>query len=151
MIEGLFDVYNHGTAYFLKAEDIDICGKTGTAENFAKINGKRTKMEDHSIFVAFAPKDNPKIAIAIMIENGGFGSTIAGPIATLMIEKYIRKKITRTDLQSYILNKSLQSRYAKLGGLSESVKLELQRQDSISRRKLSVPKIKKDTTKTKTN
>ena len=55
--------------------------------NFAKIGGKRVQLEDHSIFVAFAPKDNPKIAIAIMIENGGYGATIAGPIASLMIEK----------------------------------------------------------------
>ena len=76
----------------LRVEGIDICGKTGTAENFAKINGKRTQLKDHSIFVAFAPKDNPKIAIAIMIENGGFGATVAGPIASLMIEKYLKKE-----------------------------------------------------------
>lgn len=148
MINGLFDVYNHGTAYFLKAEGIDMCGKTGTAENYAKINGIRTKMEDHSIFVAFAPKENPKIAIAIMIENGGFGSTIAGPIATLMIEKYLRKKITRKDLETRMLNKSLQGEYAKLGGLSASVKLELKRQDSILKSKIPIARIKKDTTKT---
>ncbi len=142
MIEGLFDVYNLGTAYALKVEGIDICGKTGTAENFAKIGGVRTKMEDHSIFVAFAPKDNPKIAIAVMIENGGFGATIAGPIASLMIEKYLRKKITRTDLETRVLNTSLQGRYAKLGGLSEVVKLELRKKDSILKSKTTVPKIK---------
>ena len=116
MISGLFDVYNFGTASALRVEGIDICGKTGTAENFAKIGGKRTKLEDHSIFVAFAPKDNPKIAIAILVENGGFGATIAGPIASLMIEKYLRKKITRTDLEKRILEKSLQERYAKYSG-----------------------------------
>ncbi len=142
MIEGLFDVYNLGTAYALKVEGIDICGKTGTAENFAKIGGIRTKMEDHSIFVAFAPKDNPKIAIAVMIENGGFGATIAGPIASLMIEKYLRKKITRTDLETRVLNTSLQGRYAKLGGLSEVVKLELRKKDSILKSKTTVPKLK---------
>lgn len=142
MIDGLFDVYNLGTAYALKVEGIDICGKTGTAENFAKIGGVRTKMEDHSIFVAFAPKDNPKIAIAVMIENGGYGATIAGPIASLMIEKYLRKKITRTDLETRILNISLQGRYAKLGGLSETVKLELRRKDSILKSKTIVPKLK---------
>jgi penicillin-binding protein 2 len=140
MIEGLFDVYNSGTAYALKVEGIDICGKTGTAENFAKIGGVRTKMEDHSIFVAFAPKDNPKIAIAVMIENGGYGATIAGPIASLMIEKYLRKKITRTDLETRVLNISLQGRYAKLGGLSEVVKLELRKKDSILKSKTIVPK-----------
>ena len=145
MINGLFDVYNFGTAFALKVEGIDICGKTGTAENFAKIGGVRTKMEDHSIFVAFAPKDNPKIAIAVMIENGGFGSTIAGPIASLMIEKYLRKKITRTDLETRILNISLQGRYAKLGGLSETVKLELRKKDSIMKSKTAATKIKIDT------
>lgn len=147
MISGLFDVYNKGTAASLRVEGIDICGKTGTAENFAKINGVRTKLEDHSIFVAFAPKDNPKIAIAVMIENGGFGATIAGPIASLMIEKYLRGKITRTDLEKRTLERSLQDRYAKLGGLSEAVKQEMKRRDSILKSKIIVPKIIIDTTK----
>ena len=147
MISGLFDVYNFGTASALRVEGIDICGKTGTAENFAKINGVRTKLEDHSIFVAFAPKDNPKIAIAVMIENGGFGATIAGPIASLMIEKYLRHKITRTDLEKRILERSLQDRYAKLGGQSEAVKLEMRRRDSILKSKIVVPKVIIDTTK----
>jgi penicillin-binding protein 2 len=136
MISGLFDVYNRGTAYGLRVEGIDICGKTGTAENYAKIDGVRTKMQDHSIFVAFAPKDNPKIAIAVLVENGGFGATIAGPIASLMIEKYLRKKISRTDLETRVLNISLQSRYAKLGGLSEEVKKQLRIQDSITNSKI---------------
>jgi len=147
MISGLFDVYNFGTAHGLNVEGIDICGKTGTAENFAKIGGKRVQLEDHSIFVAFAPKDNPKIAIAIMIENGGYGATIAGPIASLMIEKYLRHKITRTDLEKRTLERSLQSRYAILGGQSEAVKLEMRKADSIAKSKTIVPVIKKDTTK----
>lgn len=113
MISGLFDVYNLGTASRLRVEGIDICGKTGTAENYAKVGGVRVKMEDHSIFVAFAPKDNPKIAIAILVENGGFGATIAGPIASLMIEKYLRGKITRTDLEKKVLEKSLKYQYDK--------------------------------------
>jgi penicillin-binding protein 2 len=94
-------------------EGIDICGKTGTAENFTKIRGERVKLKDHSIFVAFAPKDNPKIAIAILVENAGFGATIAGPIASLMIEKYLRGKITRYDLEKRILEKSLISEYER--------------------------------------
>ena len=113
MISGLFDVYNFGTASALRVEGIDICGKTGTAENFAKINGKRTKLQDHSIFVAFAPKDHPKIALAVLVENGHFGAQNAGPIASLMIEKYLRGKITRTDLETKMLNKSLQGEYDK--------------------------------------
>lgn len=153
MISGLFDVYNMGTAAGLRVEGIDICGKTGTAENFAKINGVRTQLKDHSIFVAFAPKDNPKIAIAIMIENGGFGSTIAGPIASLLIEKYLKKKISRTDLETRILNTSLQGQYAKLGGLNEDVKKELRIKDSITQLKVKKqnPKltavVKKNSTK----
>ena len=147
MISGLFDVYNLGTASSVRVEGIDICGKTGTAENFAKINGKRTQLEDHSIFIAFAPKDNPKIAIAVMIENGGYGATIAGPIASLMIEKYLRKKITRKDLEIRILATSLQSRYIKLGGLSEVVKLQMKKQDSILKSKARGEKIGKDTIK----
>lgn len=147
IISGLFDVYNMGTASSLRVEGIDICGKTGTAENFAKIDGKRVQLKDHSIFVAFAPKDNPKIAIAILVENGGFGATIAGPIASLMIEKYLRKKITRTDLETRILNTSLQAQYAKLGGLSEEIKSELRKNDSILKSKIVIPKIKIDSSK----
>ena len=147
MISGLFDVYNLGTAHGLNVEGIDICGKTGTAENFAKIGGVRTKLEDHSIFVAFAPKDNPKIAIAILVENGGYGATIAGPIASLMIEKYLRHKITRTDLEKRILERSLQDRYAKLGGQSEAVKREMRKRDSILKKNITTPILKSDSTK----
>lgn len=113
MISGLFDVYNFGTASDLRVKGIAICGKTGTAENYAIIGGERVKMEDHSIFVAFAPKNNPKIAIAIFVENGGFGASVAGPIASLMIEKYLRGKITRTDLEKSVLEKSLKYQYDK--------------------------------------
>jgi penicillin-binding protein 2 len=146
MINGLFDVYNFGTAAGLRVEGIDICGKTGTAENYAKIGGVRTKLEDHSIFVAFAPKDNPKIAIAILVENGGFGSVIAGPIASLMIEKYLKGKVTRIDLEKRTLERSLQSRYAKLGGQSEAVKMEMKRKDSILKSKIMIPHVTIDTT-----
>ena len=136
-----------GTASRLKVEGIDICGKTGTAENFAKIGGKRVQLKDHSIFVAFAPKDNPKIAIAIMVENGGFGATIAGPIASLMIEKYLRKKITRTDLETRVLNISLKGEYAKLGGMKEAEAIESTPKDSVVKAKIIKPK-EQVTTKT---
>ncbi|TBX70591.1 penicillin-binding protein 2 [Flavobacterium silvisoli] len=113
MISGLFDVYNLGTAHGLNVEGIEICGKTGTAENYAKINGKRVKLQDHSIFVAFAPKDNPKIAIAVFVENGYWGARWAGPITSLMIEKYIKRKITRKDLEKRMLEGSLEAEYNK--------------------------------------
>ena len=116
VIDGLFDVYNMGTAYALQVDGIEICGKTGTAENFAKINGKRTKLQDHSIFVAFAPRNNPKIAIAVLVENGYWGARWAGPITSLMIEKYLRKKITRVDLEKRMLEGSLQGEYARYTG-----------------------------------
>jgi penicillin-binding protein 2 len=116
VISGLFDVYNLGTAHGLNVAGIDICGKTGTAENFAKIKGKRVKLQDHSIFVAFAPKDNPKIAIAVFVENGYWGKRWAGPITSLMIEKFIKGKITRTDLEKRMLEGSLQGEYDKYLG-----------------------------------
>ena len=149
IISGLFDVYNLGTARSLRVEGIDICGKTGTSENFAKIGGKKVQLKDHSIFVAFAPKDNPKIAIAVMVENGGYGATIAGPIASLMIEKYLRQKITRIDLEKRILATSLQSEYAIFGGLSETVKSQMRISDSLLKKKTFIPtvKVKIDSTK----
>lgn len=113
VISGLFDVYNLGTAHGLNVEGIDICGKTGTAENYTKINGKKVKLQDHSIFVAFAPMNNPKIAIAVFVENGYWGKRWAGPITSLMIEKYIKRKITRKDLEKRMLEGSLQAEYNK--------------------------------------
>lgn len=113
VVEGMFEVYNKGTASFLKVDGIDICGKTGTVENFAKIDGVRTQLTDHSIFVAFAPKDNPKIAIAVFVENGYWGSRFAGKIASLMIEKHIKGDISRTDLEKWLLTHSLENEYAK--------------------------------------
>src|SRR5690606_11300082 len=107
VIKGLADVYNRGTASSLKVDSLQICGKTGTAENKIRVAGKTYQLKDHSIFVAFAPADNPKIAIAVFVENGYWGNRSAGPIATLMIEKYIKGKITRTDLENRMLNGSL--------------------------------------------
>ena len=134
VIEGLSEVFKTGTAYFLNVEGIEICGKTGTAENFAKINGKKVQLADHSIFVAFAPKENPKIAIAVLVENGGFGSTTAGPITTLMIEKYINRKITQKDREKRVLEKSLQSEYNKFTRkfIDSMYKLKVKK-DSVAR------------------
>jgi|TARA_R110000823_G_scaffold311718_2_gene437777 penicillin-binding protein 2 len=113
VVEGMFQVYKRGTASSIQIPGIDICGKTGTAENFTKIDGKRVQLTDHSIFVAFAPKDNPKIAIAVFVENGYWGSRWAGRIAGLMIEKYLKGEITRTDMEKYVLEGSLEAEYAK--------------------------------------
>jgi penicillin-binding protein 2 len=113
VIAGLFDVYNYGTAAHLQVPGIEICGKTGTAENYTRVNGERVQLTDHSVFIAFAPKDDPKIAIAVFVENGYWGSRWAGRIASLMIEKYINGDISRKDLEAFILNGSLQDEYAK--------------------------------------
>ena len=113
VVEGLFDVYNNGTAWFLKVPGIEICGKTGTAENFTKIDGVRTQLTDHSIFIAFAPKDNPKIAIAVFVENGYYGARWAGRITSLMIEKYINGEVTLKQMELLVLEKSLEEEYAK--------------------------------------
>ena len=113
VVQGLYDVYNYGTANFLRVPGIDICGKTGTAENFTKINGVRTQLTDHSIFVAFAPKDDPKIAIAVFVENGYYGARWAGRISSLMIEKYLKGEVSLKYMEKLVLEKSLEEEYAK--------------------------------------
>jgi penicillin-binding protein 2 len=89
VIAGMQDVVEIGTARIAKIPGISVCAKTGTAENYRVIDGKRTKLKDNSVFVCFAPRENPKIAIAVIVENAGFGATWAGPIAALMMEKYL--------------------------------------------------------------
>ncbi|MDG1728488.1 MAG: penicillin-binding protein 2 [Algibacter sp.] len=113
VIEGMLQVYKKGTAASLQVKDIEICGKTGTVENFAKIDSVKTQLTDHSIFVAFAPKENPKIAIAVFVENGYWGSRFAGKVASLMIEKHIKGHTTRKDLEEWLLKHSLENEYAK--------------------------------------
>ncbi|MEP3838580.1 MAG: penicillin-binding protein 2 [Algibacter sp.] len=113
VIEGMLQVYKKGTAASLQIKDIDICGKTGTVENFVKIDSVKTQLTDHSIFLAFAPKNNPKIAIAVFVENGYWGSRFAGRIASLMIEKHIKGYTTRKDMEEWLLKHSLENEYAK--------------------------------------
>ena len=113
IIEGMFNVIQKGTAQNAKIIGIEVTGKTGTAENFIKINGKRLQLTDHSIFIGFAPKDNPKIAIAVFIENGYWGTRWAAPIASLMMESYLNKKVKRKYLERYIVNGNLIEEYKK--------------------------------------
>lgn len=89
----------HGTARWAKLEGVDICGKTGTVQN---PHGK-----DHSMFIAFAPKDDPKIALSVIVENSGYGSTWAAPIASLLIEKYLNDTISRPQVEKRILDGNL--------------------------------------------
>ena len=91
---GMQDVVEHGTAMGARIDGISIAGKTGTAENYGIINGRREKLKNHSWFVCFAPRENPKIAIAVIVENAGFGATWATPMASLMLEKYLRDTLS---------------------------------------------------------
>ncbi len=98
-VEGMRQVATLGTARWFQIEGVTMCGKTGTAEN--------PHGDDHSLFMAFAPADNPRIAIAVIVENAGFGSTTALPIASLLIEKYLTGKVLRKDVEESMLSKKL--------------------------------------------
>jgi len=103
--DGMEQAVNGGygaTAGIAAIKDIIVCGKTGTAQN---PHGK-----DHSIFIAFAPKINPKIAIAVYVENAGFGATYAAPIASLIMEKYIKGEIMNKYLEEYVLGLNLMAK-----------------------------------------
>jgi penicillin-binding protein 2 len=95
IVDAMEAVVQSGTGFFAKIKDIAVCGKTGTAEN--------PQGEDHAVFIAFAPKDNPKIAIAVYVENAGKGGMSAAPIAGLMIEKYLTDSISRKNVEDYVL------------------------------------------------
>ena len=78
--------------------ELGICGKTGTSQN--------ARGKDHAIFICFAPKENPKIAVAVFVENGGFGVSAAAPVASIMIEKYLKGHVERTALKNEIIAKN---------------------------------------------
>ena len=101
VIDGLCQVFNNpqGTAYNSHLADIEICGKTGTSEN--------PHGEDHSLSIAFAPRIKPKIALAVVVENGTWGSKWASPMASLIIERYLTKLIRRKNLDAYITNTAI--------------------------------------------
>jgi penicillin-binding protein 2 len=96
---GMERVMTDGTGKWYNIPELQICGKTGTVQN--------PHGEDHALFIGFAPKDDPKIAIAVAVENAGFGSTWACPIATLIIEQYLSGQISRTWLYDNMVNANL--------------------------------------------
>ncbi|NND77326.1 MAG: penicillin-binding protein 2 [Flavobacteriales bacterium] len=100
VVNGMYSVIEEGTGRGVRfSEDIEVCGKTGTAQNpFGK---------DHSIFIAFAPKDDPKIAVAVYVENVGFGSTWAAPINSLIMEKYLTRTTNRPRVEKKMLEADL--------------------------------------------
>lgn len=113
IIQGMSDVVTKGTARIARINGIEVCGKTGTVENFTLIDEERTQLTDHSIFIAFAPRENPVIAVVVFVENGYWGSRWAAPIASLVIEKYITKEVRRPYLEKRMKNGSLLEEYAK--------------------------------------
>ncbi len=98
VVEGMSRAISRGTGIAAYIPGITVCGKTGTSQN---PHGK-----DHSVFFAFAPRDNPQIAIAVYVENAGYGATYAAPIASLIMEKYLKGEISRQRkwLENRILN-----------------------------------------------
>ena len=96
--DGMQGVMERGTGAAAKVPGIVVCGKTGTVENYYK----GVKQKDHAFFAAFAPRENPRIAIAVICENAGFGSNSSAPIASLMIEKYLKDSIAEPDRKALI-------------------------------------------------
>ncbi|HBK30569.1 MAG TPA: penicillin-binding protein 2, partial [Porphyromonadaceae bacterium] len=89
-VNGMADAVTKGTCYGANlAPEIQVCGKTGTAQN--------PHGEDHSLFMGFAPKDDPQVAIVVIVENGRFGATNAVPIGRLMLQKFFKGEIPETD------------------------------------------------------
>jgi penicillin-binding protein 2 len=104
-MEGAVSGVPGATARVAAINGITVCGKTGTAQN--------PHGDDHSVFIAFAPRKDPKIAIAVYVENAGFGSTYAAPVASLMIEKYIRDSVSNKAMEQRILNLNLEEKLIK--------------------------------------
>ncbi|WP_138475878.1 penicillin-binding protein 2 [Dyadobacter bucti] len=102
VIEGMIGAVEGGTARRSKVQGINIAGKTGTSQN--------KRGDDHSIFIAFAPVEDPKIAIAVFVENAGAGGVAAAPIANLIIEKYLTRKITNKALEANMLKADYMSK-----------------------------------------
>jgi penicillin-binding protein 2 len=101
--QGMRMVVTEGTARNAAIDGIEVCGKTGTAQDPPRKN--------HSVFIAFAPMHHPKIAIAVLIENSGYGATWAAPIASLMIEKYLNREVKRIDVEENMINTNLLNRW----------------------------------------
>lgn len=99
VVEGMEKVVLAGTATNAKLDSVAICAKTGTAQN--------PHGDNHSIFIAFAPKENPRIAISVIVENAGYGATWAAPIASLMIEQYLKGEVKRLEIKEKMMNCNL--------------------------------------------
>ena len=125
VINGMQDVVEAGTARIAKIPGINICAKTGTAENYTYLDGKRIKLPNNSMFVCFAPKENPKIALAVTVENAGFGSTWAGPIARILMEKYLNDTIqesSKADIERIATSDLMPKYYIRKQEIDDSIR-----------------------------
>lgn len=125
IIEGMWRSVNvSGTSRKAYLKGWDVCGKTGTAENgrWYTVNGERRRCPDHSAFLSFAPRNNPRIAIMVYVEHGGFGSAIAVPIASLIEELYLTDTITRPEMVEFV--KSYKPNYVYYDDLQRKYDLE---------------------------
>ncbi len=132
VIDGMEMVVTNGTARNAKIDGFTVCAKTGTVENYFR--GK--KQQNHSFFVAFAPKDNPRIAVCVVVENAGFGATWAGPIASLLMEKFLTDSIGGKKRTAEL------ERIKSVTLIPARIKHERYVQDSIRQIKDSLLKIK---------
>lgn len=132
VIDGMEMVVTNGTARNAKIEGFNVCAKTGTVEN--SFRGK--KQQNHSFFVAFAPKEDPKIAICVVVENAGFGSTWAAPIASLLMEKYLTDSIAGKNRKDEI------DRISNVNIIPARIKYERYVRDSIKQIKDSLLRIR---------
>ena len=119
---GMANVFRAGTAREYAIPQAQFCGKTGTVENFVRIDGRLVQLPDHGMFVAFGPEEDPKIAITVVVENGRFGRIWAAPIASLMMERYLLGKTNRPELEKRIMEGSLEEVYRQCDLLREQAK-----------------------------
>ena len=108
VVEAMYKVVEQGTGTSARIDSLQVCGKTGTVQN--------PHGDDHSTFIAFAPKENPKIALSVYVENGYWGSRWAAPIAGLLIEQYLRDTITRPAIEQRMLEGNLIGTVPKIVG-----------------------------------
>jgi penicillin-binding protein 2 len=130
VVDGMHDVTIYGTANFLKIPGIQYGAKTGTAQN---PHGK-----NHSIFTSFAPLKNPKIAVAVVVENAGYGGTWAGPIATLLMEKYLNDTLSSESMATL-------ERVSKADLIPAAIKHWYYQKDSLKRVKAGIKEVSVDT------
>jgi penicillin-binding protein 2 len=132
VIDGMEMVVTNGTARNAKIDGYNVCAKTGTVENYFR----KVKQKDHSFFVAFAPKEDPKIAVCVVVENGGFGATWAAPIASLIMEKFLTDSIAGDKRKAEV------ERIATASIIPARIKYERFKRDSIKEVKDSLLRIK---------